>query len=66
MDNILFLVWDVFTFLFIFSDKGLILQTKTHDIWKVVPPIEQIPQKNGKIQKNQVRMWDQARSLYGD
>ena len=53
MDNILILVWDVhiFTFLFIFSDKVLIIQTKTHDKSKVVPPIEHIPQKNAKIQK---------------
>ena len=66
MDNILILVWDVFTFLFIFSDKGLIIQTKTHDMLKIVPPIEHIPQKNAKIQKNYVHMWDQARSLYRD
>ena len=53
MDNILILVWDVhvFTFLFIFSDKVLIIQTKTHDMLKVVTPIEHIPQKNAKIRK---------------
>ena len=53
MGNILILVWDVhiFTFLFILSDKVLMIQTKTHDMLKVVPPIEHIPQKNAKIRK---------------